>query len=57
MHFETIFMLLQDHCLVDLLHQWQDGRLPVEITCVIRLGRTYISLVFSILWVKGYHVL
>ncbi|XP_062145669.1 formyltetrahydrofolate deformylase 1, mitochondrial-like [Alnus glutinosa] len=25
----------QDHCLVDLLHGWQDGRLPVEITCVI----------------------
>ncbi|KAK6947565.1 Formyl transferase, N-terminal [Dillenia turbinata] len=25
----------QDHCLVDLLHQWQDGRLPVDITCVI----------------------
>ncbi|XP_072062909.1 formyltetrahydrofolate deformylase 1, mitochondrial-like [Arachis hypogaea] len=26
----------QDHCLVDLLHGWQDGRLPVDITCVIR---------------------
>ncbi|ONI06542.1 hypothetical protein PRUPE_5G067100 [Prunus persica] len=25
----------QDHCLVDLLHQWQEGRLPVDITCVI----------------------
>ncbi|XP_043698181.1 formyltetrahydrofolate deformylase 1, mitochondrial-like [Telopea speciosissima] len=25
----------QDHCLVDLLHAWQDGRLPVDITCVI----------------------
>ncbi|CAK9173256.1 unnamed protein product [Ilex paraguariensis] len=25
----------QDHCLVDLLHGWQDGRLPVHITCVI----------------------
>nr|GMD76444.1 formyltetrahydrofolate deformylase 1, mitochondrial [Ipomoea batatas] len=25
----------QDHCLVDLLHGWQDGRLPVQITCVI----------------------
>ncbi|KAL5186568.1 Formyltetrahydrofolate deformylase 1, mitochondrial [Glycine soja] len=25
----------QDHCLVDLLHGWQDGRLPVDITCVI----------------------
>ena len=27
---------LQDHCLVDLLHHWQGGKLPVEITCVIR---------------------
>ncbi|WVZ22486.1 hypothetical protein V8G54_001030 [Vigna mungo] len=26
----------QDHCLVDLLHGWQDGRFPVDITCVIR---------------------
>ncbi|GAB2212592.1 hypothetical protein Droror1_Dr00020568 [Drosera rotundifolia] len=25
----------QDHCLVDLLHGWQDGRLPVDVTCVI----------------------
>ncbi|XAR70472.1 Formyltetrahydrofolate deformylase [Bertholletia excelsa] len=25
----------QDHCLVDLLHKWQDGKLPVDITCVI----------------------
>ncbi|XP_007039798.2 PREDICTED: formyltetrahydrofolate deformylase 1, mitochondrial [Theobroma cacao] len=25
----------QDHCLVDLLHGWQDRRLPVDITCVI----------------------
>ncbi|PSS04043.1 Formyltetrahydrofolate deformylase [Actinidia chinensis var. chinensis] len=25
----------QDHCLVDLLHSWQDGRLPVDITCII----------------------
>ncbi|XP_057855309.1 formyltetrahydrofolate deformylase 2, mitochondrial isoform X5 [Cryptomeria japonica] len=25
----------QDHCLVDLLHEWQEGKLPVEITCVI----------------------
>lgn len=25
----------QDHCLVHLLHEWQDGRLPVDITCVI----------------------
>ncbi|KAH1202247.1 Formyltetrahydrofolate deformylase 2, mitochondrial [Glycine max] len=27
----------QDHCLVDLLHGWQDGRLPVDITCVISI--------------------
>lgn len=25
----------QDHCLVDVLHGWQDGRLPVDIECVI----------------------
>uniref|UniRef100_A0A1D1XT82 Formyltetrahydrofolate deformylase n=1 Tax=Anthurium amnicola TaxID=1678845 RepID=A0A1D1XT82_9ARAE len=25
----------QDHCLMDLLHGWQDGRLPVHIDCVI----------------------
>lgn len=37
-YIKTVFMLLQDHCLVDLLHQWQEGRLPVDITCVIRWG-------------------
>ncbi|CAJ2645821.1 unnamed protein product [Trifolium pratense] len=26
----------QGHCLIDSLHGWQDGRLPVDITCVIR---------------------
>ncbi|KAG0454047.1 hypothetical protein HPP92_025351 [Vanilla planifolia] len=26
----------QEHCLVDILHGWQDGRLPVDINCVIR---------------------
>ncbi|RWR89790.1 formyltetrahydrofolate deformylase 1, mitochondrial isoform X1 [Cinnamomum micranthum f. kanehirae] len=25
----------QDHCLVDLLYGWQEGKLPVDITCVI----------------------
>lgn len=25
----------QDHCLFDLLHRWQEGRLPVDINCVI----------------------
>ncbi|CAJ2645823.1 unnamed protein product [Trifolium pratense] len=25
----------QGHCLIDSLHGWQDGRLPVDITCVI----------------------
>ncbi|KAF7048718.1 hypothetical protein CFC21_057419 [Triticum aestivum] len=25
----------QDHCLFDLLHRWQEGRLPVDIHCVI----------------------
>uniref|UniRef100_A0A7C8YPI3 Formyltetrahydrofolate deformylase n=1 Tax=Opuntia streptacantha TaxID=393608 RepID=A0A7C8YPI3_OPUST len=31
----AVFASKQDHCLVDLLHAWQDGRLPVEITRVI----------------------
>ncbi|CAL9060962.1 unnamed protein product, partial [Musa banksii] len=25
----------QEHCLVDLLYKWQEGRLPVDISCVI----------------------
>jgi len=25
----------QDHCLFDLLYRWQEGRLPVDINCVI----------------------
>uniref|UniRef100_A0A0Q3RJY7 Formyl transferase N-terminal domain-containing protein n=2 Tax=Setaria TaxID=4554 RepID=A0A0Q3RJY7_SETIT len=25
----------QDHCLFDLLYRWQEGRLPVDISCVI----------------------
>ncbi|KAL8498242.1 hypothetical protein ACS0TY_021535 [Phlomoides rotata] len=31
----AIFASKQDHCLVDLLHGWQDNRLPVDITAVI----------------------
>ncbi|XP_077236527.1 formyltetrahydrofolate deformylase 2, mitochondrial-like isoform X2 [Tasmannia lanceolata] len=31
----AVLVSKQDHCLVDLLHGWQDGRLPVDITCVI----------------------
>ncbi|XP_074317418.1 formyltetrahydrofolate deformylase 2, mitochondrial-like isoform X2 [Silene latifolia] len=31
----AVFASKQDHCLVDLLHAWQDKRLPVDITCVI----------------------
>ncbi|XP_072958662.1 formyltetrahydrofolate deformylase 1, mitochondrial-like isoform X5 [Typha angustifolia] len=27
--------VLRDHCLVDLLHRWQEGRLSVDISCVI----------------------
>ncbi|KAF9610438.1 hypothetical protein IFM89_022402 [Coptis chinensis] len=27
----------QDHCMVDLLHGWQSGRFPVDITRVIRV--------------------
>ncbi|KAK1274095.1 hypothetical protein QJS04_geneDACA012465 [Acorus gramineus] len=25
----------QDHCLLDVLHGWQEGRLPVDLKCVI----------------------
>ncbi|KAL9246847.1 hypothetical protein vseg_020335 [Gypsophila vaccaria] len=31
----AVFASKQDHCLVDLLHTWQNKRLPVDITCVI----------------------
>ncbi|CAO2837841.1 unnamed protein product [Amaranthus hypochondriacus] len=31
----AVFASKEDHCLVDLLHAWQDGRLPVDITRVI----------------------
>ncbi|XP_010677061.2 formyltetrahydrofolate deformylase 1, mitochondrial [Beta vulgaris subsp. vulgaris] len=31
----AVFASKQDHCLVDLLHAWQDGKLPVDITRVI----------------------
>ncbi|XP_021767974.1 formyltetrahydrofolate deformylase 2, mitochondrial-like [Chenopodium quinoa] len=31
----AVFASKQDHCLVDLLHSWQDGKLPVDITRVI----------------------
>ncbi|KAK9668014.1 hypothetical protein RND81_13G029000 [Saponaria officinalis] len=31
----AVFASKQDHCLVELLHAWQDKRLPVDITCVI----------------------
>ncbi|XP_028751835.1 formyltetrahydrofolate deformylase 1, mitochondrial isoform X2 [Neltuma alba] len=31
----AVLVSKQDHCLVDLLHAWQDGRLPVDIKCVI----------------------
>ncbi|CAI9095775.1 OLC1v1031788C1 [Oldenlandia corymbosa var. corymbosa] len=34
-HKIAILASKQDHCLVDLLHGWQDGRLPVQITSVI----------------------
>jgi formyltetrahydrofolate deformylase len=27
-----------DHCLTELLHRWEGGELPVELTCVIRRG-------------------
>ncbi|KAJ6704096.1 FORMYLTETRAHYDROFOLATE DEFORMYLASE [Salix viminalis] len=28
----------QEHCLIDLLHSWQDGRLPVDITLIMIEG-------------------
>ncbi|XP_074264777.1 formyltetrahydrofolate deformylase 2, mitochondrial-like [Silene latifolia] len=31
----AVFASKQDHCLVELLHAWQDRRLPVDISCVI----------------------
>ncbi|KAJ9173374.1 hypothetical protein P3X46_016518 [Hevea brasiliensis] len=31
----AILVSKQEHCLTDLLHRWQDGRFPIEITCVI----------------------
>ncbi|KAL3499616.1 hypothetical protein ACH5RR_038709 [Cinchona calisaya] len=34
-HKIAILASKQDHCLVDLLHGWQDGRLPIQITSVI----------------------
>ncbi|KAL3497509.1 hypothetical protein ACH5RR_040241 [Cinchona calisaya] len=34
-HKIAVFASKQDHCLVDLLHGWQDGRLPIQITSVI----------------------
>lgn len=32
----SLCLSYQDHCLVDILHAWQDNRLPVNITAVIR---------------------
>ncbi|XP_027085269.1 formyltetrahydrofolate deformylase 1, mitochondrial-like [Coffea arabica] len=34
-HKIAILASKQDHCLVDLLHGWQDGRLPIQIASVI----------------------
>ncbi|XP_042439730.1 formyltetrahydrofolate deformylase 1, mitochondrial-like isoform X1 [Zingiber officinale] len=31
----AILVSKQEHCLVDLLYRWQDGKLPVDISCVI----------------------
>ncbi|KAJ3681848.1 hypothetical protein LUZ60_014421 [Juncus effusus] len=31
----SILASKQEHCLVDLLHRWQEGRLPVDINCII----------------------
>ncbi|XP_024394459.1 formyltetrahydrofolate deformylase 2, mitochondrial isoform X3 [Physcomitrium patens] len=32
----------QDHCLIDLLHRWQEGELPANLSCVIRCT-TFVS--------------
>ncbi|RWV78448.1 hypothetical protein GW17_00060591, partial [Ensete ventricosum] len=38
----------QEHCLVDLLYRWQEGRLPMDISCVIsnhqRAPNTHVAL-------------
>ncbi|XP_042435151.1 formyltetrahydrofolate deformylase 1, mitochondrial-like isoform X2 [Zingiber officinale] len=31
----AILVSKQEHCLVDLLYRWQEGKLPVDISCVI----------------------
>ncbi|XP_020534249.1 formyltetrahydrofolate deformylase 1, mitochondrial isoform X1 [Jatropha curcas] len=31
----AILVSKQEHCLTDLLHRWQDGKFPIEITSVI----------------------
>ncbi|KAG6477869.1 hypothetical protein ZIOFF_061301 [Zingiber officinale] len=35
------YSFIQEHCLVDLLYRWQEGKLPVDISCVIRHGIPY----------------
>ena len=47
-----MFVLLQEHCLIDLLHSWQDGRLPVDITRVIRW--TFWNVTLFILYLSGF---
>ncbi|KAM0934296.1 putative formyltetrahydrofolate deformylase [Dioscorea sansibarensis] len=39
----AVFASKQDHCLVDLLYRWQEGRLPVDINCVIRCNHNRAS--------------
>ncbi|GLT73984.1 hypothetical protein SLA2020_458080 [Shorea laevis] len=43
----AILVSKQDHCLVELLRGWQDGKLPVDITCVLsnhdRGSNTHVS--------------
>lgn len=31
----AVLVSWQDHCLIDLLHRWQEGELPVNLGCVI----------------------
>lgn len=31
----AVLVSWKDHCLVDLLHQWQEGKIPVQIVCIM----------------------
>ncbi|KAH7438497.1 hypothetical protein KP509_04G017500 [Ceratopteris richardii] len=31
----AVLVSRKDHCLIDLLHLWQEGKIPVQISCII----------------------